>query len=31
MKKSVRENFGSKVDLIDRGHMILEMYHVIEY
>ena len=31
MKKSVRENFGSEVDLVDRGHVILEMHHVIEY
>jgi hypothetical protein len=30
MKKSVRENFGSEVDLVDCGHMILEMYHIIE-
>ena len=30
MKKSIRENFGSEVDLVDRGHVILEMHHVIE-
>jgi hypothetical protein len=30
MKKSVRENFGSEVDLVDRGHVILEMHHVIK-
>jgi hypothetical protein len=31
MKKSIRENFGSEFDLVDRGHVILEMHHVIEH
>jgi hypothetical protein len=31
MKKSVKENFRSEVDLVDRGHVILEMHHVIEH
>jgi hypothetical protein len=31
MKKLVRENFGSEVDLVDRSHVILEIHHVIKY
>ncbi len=30
MKKSIRENFRSEVDLVDRGHVILEIYHIIK-
>jgi hypothetical protein len=29
--QSIRENFGLEVDLVDRGHVILEMHHVIEH
>jgi hypothetical protein len=31
MKNLIRENFGSEVDLVDPGHVILEMHHVIEH
>ena len=30
MKKSIRENSGSEVDLVDRGHVILEVHHVVK-
>jgi hypothetical protein len=31
MKISIGENFRSEVDLVDRGHVILKMYHAIEH
>lgn len=31
MKKSIRENFRAEIDLVDPGHVILEMHHVIEH
>jgi hypothetical protein len=30
MKKLIRENFGLEVDLVDRGHVILEMHYIIK-
>lgn len=30
MKKSIRENSRSEVDLVDPGYVILEMHHVVE-
>jgi hypothetical protein len=30
MKKSIRENSRSEVDLVDSGHVILEVHHVVE-
>jgi hypothetical protein len=30
MKKSIRENSGSEVDLVESRHVILEVYYVVE-
>jgi len=30
MKKSIRENFKSEVDLINSRHVILKVYYIIE-
>ena len=30
MKKSIRENSGSEVDLIDSRYVILKVYNVVE-